>query len=235
MGIIHHKNLLKIKHKLVVSCQAEGDSPFNSPEGVAMFAIAAQQGGAGGIRTEGLEKTKRIKELVDLPVIGLIKNKFPDGTVRITRTVQEVEALYKLGVDIIAIDGTLRTVEGYNGPELISYCKKIYPDICILADISTMEEAIACVKNCADGITTALRGYTLETHDQLNDPVDIRFIAELTRHFPGYPVIAEGKIKNLKQVKEITKSGVWSIIVGSVITRPHLITKDYVETMQQAL
>ena len=27
--------------KLIVSCQAEGDSPFNSPEGVTRFAIAA--------------------------------------------------------------------------------------------------------------------------------------------------------------------------------------------------
>ncbi|MCU7497403.1 MAG: N-acetylmannosamine-6-phosphate 2-epimerase, partial [Ignavibacteria bacterium] len=42
----------RLKHGLVVSCQAEGDSPFNSPEGVAMFARAAVQGGAKGIRSE---------------------------------------------------------------------------------------------------------------------------------------------------------------------------------------
>lgn len=235
MVFFKQNNLSKIKGKLVVSCQAEADSPFNSPEGVSMFAIAAQQGGAGGIRSEGIEKTKRIKELVDLPIIGLLKDQYADGSVRITRTLQEIEELHKLGIDIIAIDGTFRMVDGYNGPDLIRHCKKTYQGICILADISTMEEALACANNGADGITTALRGYTPITHEYFNAPVDTQFIIELVNKFPGYPVIAEGKIKTFEQVEEITKAGAWSIVIGSAITRPHLITKDYVKSMQQAL
>ena len=62
----------RLKHGLVVSCQAEGDSPFNSPEGVALMAEAAVQGGAAGIRTEGKEKTAEIIRRINLPVVGLM-------------------------------------------------------------------------------------------------------------------------------------------------------------------
>ena len=63
-----------LHHRLVVSCQAEGDSPFNSPEGVAMFAQLAEQNGAAAIRSEGIAKTRAIVERVSLPVIGTGEN-----------------------------------------------------------------------------------------------------------------------------------------------------------------
>ena len=47
----------KVKGRLIVSCQAEEGSPFNSPEGVGAFAQCAAQGGAAGIRSCGIEKT----------------------------------------------------------------------------------------------------------------------------------------------------------------------------------
>ena len=51
--------LLK-KKCFVVSCQSEGDDPFNTPSGVSLFAKAAEMGGADAIRSEGLAKTKKI-------------------------------------------------------------------------------------------------------------------------------------------------------------------------------
>jgi N-acylglucosamine-6-phosphate 2-epimerase len=226
-----HKELLKIKNKLIVSCQAENDSPFNSPEGVAMFAIAAEQGGAGGIRSEGIAKTKRIKELVNLPVIGLIKNKFDDGYVRITRTFEEVEQLCNLGIDIISVDGTFRKANGLTGPEFIAACKKKYPNVCFMADISTIEDAKACIENGTDIISTTLRGYTPETQWQANFPIDLSFVKELKKQFHGFPLVAEGKINTTIEAMEVADLGVWSVVIGSAITRPHIITNRFINAL----
>ena len=78
--------ILKMLHNsMIVSCQSEGDDPFNAaPEYMALFAKAAEMGGAKGIRTQGIDKLIAIKRAVKLPIIGLLKSKFEDGTVRIT-------------------------------------------------------------------------------------------------------------------------------------------------------
>ena len=83
----------KVKGRLIVSCQAEEGSPFNSPEGVGAFAQCAAQGGAAGIRSCGIEKTDYLIRHSRLPVIGLTKSHFADGFVRITSSFKEVEAL----------------------------------------------------------------------------------------------------------------------------------------------
>ena len=48
--------LEKIRNGLIVSCQAEEGSPFNTPKGVGDFARCAELGGAVGIRSCGVEK-----------------------------------------------------------------------------------------------------------------------------------------------------------------------------------
>ena len=108
-----------LQGQFIVSCQAEGDDPFNTPEYVALFAKAAVEGGAKGIRSEGLEKIKCIKASVPVPVIGLLKSTFDDGFVKITGSFKEVEELIRIDCDIIAIDGTNRLREGLTGPDFI--------------------------------------------------------------------------------------------------------------------
>ena len=116
--------LKQLKGGMIVSCQAEGDDPFNAdPEYMALFARAAEMGGAIGIRTQGIEKLKAIKRAVNLPVIGLLKSLFPDGTVCITGSFKEVEQLIEAGSDIVAIDGTFRKRDGLTGPEFIREVK----------------------------------------------------------------------------------------------------------------
>jgi len=219
--------LLKLKNRLVVSCQAEGDSPFNSPEGIAMMALAARQGGAAGLRIEGIEKIKRVKQTNNLPVIGIIKSEFPDGTVRITRSIKEVDALCLAGAEIIAIDGTLRENEGFSGPQLIRYCRKRFPGITILADISTPEEAVHSIEAGADAVSTTLNGYTPWTMPGAKDEIDLDFVQALCKQMKNYPVIAEGKIHTPVMAHQAIQAGAWAVVVGSAITRPHLITEKF--------
>ena len=221
----------KLKRKLIVSCQAEGDSPFNSPEGVTMFAKAAIMGGAAAIRSEGIEKTKIIIEQTNVPVIGLVKSKFEDGSVRITGTFKDVEDLISIGTHIIAIDGTFRKRENLSGPDFIKQVKTKYKCL-IMADIAMEDEAIACAEADADLISTTLNGYTPETiEDKIHSP-NFELVKSLVKKIK-IPIIAEGRINSPEAAKKMIELGAYSVVVGTAITRPHIITSWFVDAIKK--
>jgi len=221
-----------IKGGLIVSCQSEGEDPFNTPEGVTLFARAAIMGGAAGIRSQGLEKTELIKKSVDVPVIGLLKSYFADGSVKITGSYKEVEDLIKISADIIAIDGTFRERENLTGPEFIREIKKRYNCI-VMADIATPEEGIACYEAGADCISSTLSGYTPETAGKPKYTPDYELVEKLVKEI-NVPVIAEGKINSPGFAGEMIKRGAWAVVVGTAITRPRIVTGWYVDAIKNA-
>ena len=97
----------KIKDGLIVSCQARKGWPMYGADIMAAFATAAKVGGAVGIRATGRENIARIKENVDLPIIGINKV-FSDYPVYITPTYESAKEILEVGVDIIALDATER-------------------------------------------------------------------------------------------------------------------------------
>lgn len=221
----------KLKGKLIVSCQAEGDSPFNSPDGVTMFAKAAIIGGASAIRSEGIEKTKMIIEQTNVPVIGLVKSKFEDGSVRITGTFKDVENLISIGTHIIAIDGTFRIRENLSGPDFIKQVKTKYKCL-IMADIAIEDEAIACAEAGADLISTTLNGYTPETiKDKIHSP-NFELVKSLIKKIK-IPIVAEGRINTPEAAKKMIELGAYSVVVGTAITRPHIITSWFVDAIKK--
>ncbi len=221
----------KLKGGLIVSCQAEGDSPFNSPEGVTMFAKAAQSAGAAGIRSEGIDKTRAIIKNIGLPVIGLVKSKFENGYVRITGSFKDVEELLSIGVDIIAVDGTFRKREGKTGPEFISALKGKH-DCIVMADISSFDEGIACAEAGADCVSSTLSGYTPDSNNNGKDAPDFDLVRKLSSSLK-IPVFAEGRINSPEMAVKMKQSGAWSIVVGSAITRPSIITGWYVDALSK--
>lgn len=216
---------------MIVSCQSEGEDPFNSdPAYMGLFAKAAEMGGAIGIRTQGIEKLKAIKRATKLPVIGLLKGKFPDGTVCITGSFKEVEQLIDAGSDVVAIDGTFREREGLKGPAFIAEVKRRYGCL-VLADIATLEEAKACEEQGADAISTTLNGYTPETLTQVETP-NFNLLESILREV-RIPVFAEGRYNTPADAQKAMEMGAYGVISGTALTRPRVITKWFVEAVEK--
>lgn len=228
------KNFQLLNKKLIVSSQAEGDSPFNSPQGVTNMAIAAVQGGAAAIRTCGVDKTEFMLKHLSVPIIGLTKAYFPDNTVCITGRFDDVKSLVNIGTPIIAVDGTFRIRENsYDGPQYIAEIKRRFPLATIMADISTLEEALACKKAGADCVSTTLCGYTPETIEEQTKGPSFDLLSNCVKHLLNFPVFAEGRYNTPEDAAKAIALGAWSVVVGSAITRPHLITQWYVDAISK--
>lgn len=221
-----------IKNHLIVSCQALEYEPLHSSFIMSKMALAAYQGGAKGIRANTIEDIQAIKKEVDLPIIGIIKQEYEGSVVFIAPTIKEVDALVKEGVDIIAMDATIR--ERPHHIYLDDFFKEIrkkYPNQKFMADCSTIEEAIHADELGFDFIGTTMVGYTKESKGlkiEENDFEIIRTIIQKVKH----PVIAEGNIDTPQKAKRVLELGCYSVVVGSIITRPQLITKRFTDIME---
>lgn len=222
----------KLQGKLVVSCQALEDEPLHSSEIMAKMALAAKQGGATGIRANSVQDIQAIKKEVDLPVIGIIKRDYSDSPVFITATLKEVQELLASGAEMLAIDATDRKrPNGETLEELITYVKKHAPKIQLMADTSTVEEAVQAEKLGFDCVGTTLIGYTEETRGQSLYAEDFAILKEIKEKV-SIPVAAEGKLDTPELAQQALVNGADFVVVGSAITRPQLITKKFAEATQ---
>ncbi|MDO4265878.1 MAG: N-acetylmannosamine-6-phosphate 2-epimerase [Eubacteriales bacterium] len=226
------KSLESIKGKLIVSCQALPQEPLHSSFIMGRMAFAAKEGGAAGIRANTREDIAEIKKNVDLPVIGIVKRDYDDSEIYITPTMKEIEELMEVKPEIIALDATSALRPG--GKTLDEFYREIrsaYHHQLLMADCSTIEEAIHADELGFDFIGTTLVGYTKQSADlkiETNDFEIIRTIVSKVSH----PVIAEGNINTPEKARRVIELGAYSVVVGSAITRPQLITKAFADALK---
>lgn len=225
-------NLEQLKNNLIVSCQALPHEPLHSSFIMGRMAKAAKEGGAVGIRANTKEDIKEIQNNVDLPIIGIVKRDYDNCDVYITPTMKEVDELMEVKPEIIALDATssLRP----NGVTLDEFYKEIrskYPDQKLMADCSTVEEAIHADKLGFDFIGTTLVGYTKQSKDSKIDENDFEILREIISKVSN-KVIAEGNIDTPLKARRVLELGCYSVVVGSIITRPQNITKLFTNAIE---
>ncbi|MEG1509837.1 MAG: N-acetylmannosamine-6-phosphate 2-epimerase [Clostridia bacterium] len=220
------------KGGLIVSCQAVEGEVLHGYNIMHLMAKCAVEGGASGIRANSVSDVNSIKSTVDVPTIAIIKKDFPNFDVRITPTREELEALLlQTKADVIALDATLRPrPNGENLADLVAFARKIKPETELMADIATMDEALFADKLGFDYIGCTLRGYTAETKG-ISIP-DYDFVRDLVKNVKA-KVIAEGGIWEVGQLKKVLECGVYSVVIGTAITRPFDITKRFVKVMEE--
>jgi N-acylglucosamine-6-phosphate 2-epimerase len=209
---------------LIVSCQALEDEPMHGAQIMAAMARAALEGRAAGIRANGPADIAAIRAAVDLPLIGLYKAPISGYKVYITPTVLHACAVAEAGADIIALDATQREhPDGLEAAGLIQLVKQQTKKP-VLADISTFTEGLAAWQAGADAVSTTLSGYTdYSPQQEVPDFTLLRkLVAELT-----IPVIAEGRISTPEQAARALDLGAFAVVVGSAITRPQWITRQF--------
>lgn len=219
--------LTATKGSIIVSCQALPDEPMYCQEMSIMpfFANAAKRAGSKCIRTSSIRDVIAIKETTGLPVIGLVKRVVEGYASYITPTMKEIDELVQADADIVALDCTMRTRgDGSTINEFIAQIREKYPDIVLMADISTVEEGVNAAKCGVQLVGTTLSGYT--DYSPKTDGPDFELVEKLVSAVT-IPVIAEGKIHTPEEAKKMLSLGVHAVVVGGAITRPLEIAQRF--------
>ena len=220
------------KGSIIVSCQALPHEPMYCEEMSLMpyFAKAAQQAGSKVIRTSSVRDVVEIKEKTGMPVIGLIKRNYEGFESYITPTMQEIDELVAADSDVIALDCTyMKRGDGKTINEFLAEIREKYPDIVLMADISTFEEGINAWKCGVNMVGTTMSGYT--PHSPKTEGPNYELVEQLVAALP-IPVIAEGRVHYPDQAKKMLELGAHAVVVGGAITRPLEIAQRFYKAIE---
>jgi N-acylglucosamine-6-phosphate 2-epimerase len=224
----------KLMGKVIVSCQAYDNTPLYGSDNMKLMAASALMGGAAGIRACWPQDIIAIRSLgEDFPIIGINKAMSNDADpealrkqVFITPDFPSAKAVIDAGADIVALDCSIRETRGFD--ELCTLLRQIreaYPEEAIMADLIRAEDGLALADTgLVDILSTTLSAMNPD-HPQSPDYDMIRTLKENT----ALPVNAEGGIWEVRQLKACVEAGADMVTIGTAITRPHLITRRFVE------
>ncbi|PSN18236.1 acetylmannosamine-6-phosphate 2-epimerase [filamentous cyanobacterium CCP5] len=216
----------ELKGGLIVSCQAPVESPLHSPVVIAAMAKAAINQGAAGVRIDTPAHIEAVRAQVNAPIIGLWKQVFPESEVYITPQFVHAEAVAAAGADIIAIDATDRPRPG--DESLARLIARIHAELGkpVMADVDTLENAIAAAGCGADWVGTTLYGYTAATRHL--SPPGFDLLHQMGEKL-AVPVICEGGISSPEQVRQALDLGAYAVVVGTAITGIDILVNRYVQ------
>lgn len=212
-------DLEMLRGGLIVSCQAYPGEPLRDPDVTARMTRAVVEGGARGVRVQGIGDIRATVAAVDVPVVGLWKD--GDGGVFITPTLRHVLAVAEAGAHIVALDGTRRPrPDGLSLARTIEALKAEHP-VLVMADCGSLDDAREAEQAGADILGTTLSGYSGE-RPKTEGP-DLQLIGEVAAAC-GRPVVAEGRIHRPEQAASALEAGAFAVCVGTAITHPTTIT-----------
>ncbi|WP_067782681.1 N-acetylmannosamine-6-phosphate 2-epimerase [Actinomyces vulturis] len=216
-----------LRGQLIASAQAYPGEPMRDPRTMCEVAQACVEGGAAAIRAQGIADLVLMREVLEVPMIGLWKDGH-DG-VFITPTLRHAAAVATTGCEIVALDGTRRErPDGLTLAQTINGLKQEFPNVLVMADCGSTQDALYSQDAGADIVGTTLAGYTDE-RPATNGP-DFELIDDLATRVT-VPFIVEGRIHTLEQASEAMKRGPLAVVVGTAITHPTSITRWFVQAV----
>ncbi len=216
--------LERVRNGLIVSCQALEEEPLHGPMLMAAMARAAHLGGAAGIRANGVQDVEVCRAITGLPVIGIQKAADEQGRICVTPTFDDARRLAEAGADIVAVDCRRNRPLGEPLEELLPRVGAGL-DVLIMADCETLADAEQAVSLGAD-IVSSTFGFQSDPYGICPDFALIAGMNALP-----CPMIAEGGFWTPEQVERAFAIGVWSVVIGSAITRPMDITKRFLKAV----
>lgn len=217
--------IIGVRGGLIVSVQAPDGSPLRSSAIIAGLASAAVRGGATGLRINGPEDIRAVRDAVgeDIPLIGLHKVRGESRNL-ITVSMDAAADLARAGADIIAAEVT---VEAWGrGVGIIARIQGEL-GLPVMADVSTRDEGLRAWRAGADLVGTTLSGYT--PHSPRVEGPDLELVRALADD--GVRVVAEGRYRHAAEVAEAKRCGAWSVVVGGAITDAVAITERFALAM----
>lgn len=213
-----------LKRGLIVSCQAVAGEPLYGYGIMHLFAKAAKEGGACGIRALCADVDSIRRQVGDMPIIGLVKRCYDDSEIYITPTKKEVDELLQTSCNVICMDATLRRRPcGQSLEEVYAYTRANCGGRELMADVATIEDALNADRLGFDYVSTTMRGYTQQTKDALLPDFD--FMWQCKQSLKRAKLIAEGGIFEQSHMQKVSEINPYAVVVGSAITRPMVITK----------
>ncbi len=226
--MLTNQQILKnINNGLIISCQVKKDDPQYQPGCIVALAKAAVWGQADGLRINEPENIREVKQAFpEVCVIGLWKKPRQDTEVFMTPTMAEVKACFEAGADIIAIDGTPRLIDCHQAWDIIPLIKKEYPGKLIFADVRDDVDAQGAISRGADFVAPTF--YRFSANAKSTDLPDWPMVCRMVKAAQGRAkVVMEGKIWTPDDAIRALHYGCYAVVVGSAITRPHLVTRRF--------
>ena len=218
--------MIKLKKGLIVSCQSEKGSSFDDVQSIVNFAKEAERGGAVGVRIRDVDNVCEVSKNISIPIVGLTKTNYENGDVWITPSWNQAKDLVNVGATYVAMDATGRC--RYYDIELASAGGLVN----VIGDISHVSQAEKAIEKGCCILSTTLSGYTSECNVDMDEP-DYKLLEDLVKTYPEIPIMAEGRYWERDQVKRAFDLGAHNVVVGTAITRPHLITKRLMEVYDE--
>lgn len=221
-------NISSLQTGIIVSCQAIPGNPLYNTSTMPLMAMAAEAGGAVGIRANGPEDIVAIKRCTGLPVIGIYKTNPSPDHVYITPTFEHARAIAVAGCDIIALDATSRPRP--DGASMLDVVARVRGELGlpVMADISTFEEGVQAAEAACDIVATTLAGYT--SYSPQTPGPDFELLARLAAAIDT-PLIAEGKFWTPEEVNTAFEYGAFAVVIGKAVTNPMAITRRFVSKL----
>ncbi len=195
---------------------------------ITAMGLAAECGGAAGLRIEGIESVRSVANASSLPIIGIVKRTLTDSPVVITPLIEDVDALADAGASIIAYDATQRD----RPVPTAAIVKRIHElGMLAMADCARIEDGRQALAEGAEILGTTLSGYAYTDLPEYS-PADLNLVKEFAA-MDAF-VIAEGRIRSPGEAAAAISHGADSVVVGSAITRVENITTWYSDAIAEA-